>query len=65
MDYGPWAIIAVIAFVVGIGYGVGQVNSDRTAFKTFMSEVRDDIKMILSRLPAKPFDSASPIRLKK
>ena len=59
----PRTIIAVLAAIGGVGYWVGQVNSDRKSFKKFMAEVRDDIKTILSRLPPTFVGGASPVSL--
>ena len=56
-------VIAVISFAYKYGKWQGEVDNDRNNFKEFMKEVRSDIKEILSRLPAKPTSSASPIRL--
>ena len=39
----PRTLIAVAAAIGGIGYWVGQVNSDRKSFKKFMKEVRTDL----------------------
>lgn len=65
----PRTIIAVLAAVGGIGYWVGQVNSDRKNFKEFMNEVRGDIKEIRNKFD-KIFsrisvfsESSSPVRL--
>ena len=62
----PSVIIVLIAIGTGIfktGKWVGSVNSDSATFKDFINEVRDDIKKILDRLPAKVVASGSPIRL--
>lgn len=59
----PRTIIAVLAAIGGVGYWVGQVNSDRKSFKTFMAEVRDDIKTILKRLPPAFVSGTSPFNL--
>ena len=57
-------ILAIIAAIAGVGYWVGQVNSDRKSFKEFMKDVRDDIKTILKRLPAEPIlGGNSPVQL--
>ena len=47
----PRVIVSVMAAISGIGYWVGQVNSDRKSLKEFMDEIRKDIKDILGRLP--------------
>ena len=66
----PRAIAAVVTAIGGIGYWIGQVNSDRKNFKTFMAEVRDDMAeirkkfdTILLRLPPRPVTGGSPLRL--
>ncbi len=60
-----WAVAAatVAGLIFGAGTWVGAVNSDRAAFKEFMTEVRDDIKEILQRLPARTVTGGSPLRL--
>ena len=45
------AIVSIIGVIFGIGTWVGAVNTDRKSFKAFMTEVRNDLKKILSRLP--------------
>lgn len=64
------AIIAIVAAVGGIGYWIGQVNTDRKSFKEFMKElkndvgeIRNDIKSILSRLSPPIVAGKSPIQL--
>lgn len=64
------AAIAIAAALLGIGNWYGSVNSDRTAFKTFMSEIKDDIgairnniKLIFERLPHPFVRSSSPVTL--
>ena len=55
------------SIVVGafrFGGWVGRVDSDRTAFKEFMTEIRKDIAEILLRLsPTPTATAASPVRL--
>ncbi len=55
--------LSVITLAYKFGKWQGEVNNDRKSFSEFMIEVRSDIKEILSRLPAKPISSSSPIRL--
>ena len=50
---------AIFAF----GRWKGRVDSDRASFKEFMTEVRNDIKEILRRLPSLTVDAHSPLRL--
>ena len=57
------AAVTVGVALVGIGIWVGAVNGDRAAFKTFMDEVRRDIKEILQRLPPVAVTRDSPLRL--
>lgn len=63
----PWPFagiaVAVIVIIFGIGKWVGAINSDRASFKTFMNEVRDDIKRILARLPTPTVEPGSPLQL--
>lgn len=40
------AILAIATALISIGKWVGTVNSDRTSFKVFMKEVREDIKEV-------------------
>ena len=56
-------IVAGGGLVFGIGKWVGTVNSERGAFKTFMEEVRADIKKILDRVPAPTVTGKSPVTL--
>lgn len=56
-------LIALGTLIFKVGKWVGSVNSDSATFKDFINEVRDDIKKILDRLPAKAVASGSPIRL--
>ena len=50
---------AIFAF----GQWKGRVDSDRASFKGFMTEVRNDIKEILRRLPSHTLAGSSPLRL--
>ena len=50
---------AIFAF----GQWKGKVDSDRASFKVFMTEVRNDIKEILRRLPSHTITGSSPLRL--
>ena len=56
-------MIAVITGAYNFGVWKGKLDNDRNSFKEFMSEVRADIKLILTRLPPTPTTSESPIRL--
>ena len=67
MNSAYWAL--GISFTVGVtlftliykyGEWKGKVDSDREGFSKFMSEVRDDIKQILTRLPPVPVTVNSP-----
>ena len=53
----------LIGAIFGIGRWVGTVNANQTSFKAFMTEVRDDIKQILTRLSPATVTSGSPLRL--
>ena len=57
------AAVGIIGLIFGIGTWVGAVNADRTSFKAFMKEIRDDLKKILSRLPPRVYVGESPIEL--
>lgn len=57
------AIVSIIVLIFGIGVWVGAVNADRRSFKEFMTEVRDDLKKVLSRLPPRVYAGDSPIEL--
>ena len=57
------AIVGIVGLIFGIGTWVGSVNSDRTSFKAFMEEIRDDFKKVLSRLPRRVYAGESPIEL--
>lgn len=66
----PRTIIALLAAIGGIGYWIGQVNSDRKSFKEFMKEIKDDIsgirdnvQKIFERLGPPTAASASPAQL--
>ncbi len=54
----------VVVGAFRFGGWVGRVDSDRTAFKEFMTEMRRDIAEILLRLsPTPTATAASPIQL--
>ena len=65
------AVVAGMAALLAAGRWVGGVNNDRRSFhdfvkemrEKFMPEIRQDIKMILQRLPRVPVAGGSPIRL--
>ena len=66
----PRTILAVLAAIGGVGYWIGQVNSDRKSFKEFMREIKDDIsgirdnvQKIFERLGPPTAASASPAQL--
>ena len=61
---------AVVMGLIGAGWYMlyhakwrGAVDADRSTFKRFMDEVRDDIKKILGRLPRAVTEGHSPLRL--
>ena len=61
---------AVVMGLLGAGWYMlyhakwrGAVDADRSTFKKFMDEVRDDIKKILGRLPPAVVEGHSPLRL--
>lgn len=63
-------IIAILAAAGGIGYWIGQVNSDRKSFGEFtqelkndVAEIRNDIKRILSRLSPPIVADKGPIQM--
>ena len=51
-----WIALGIAGLIFGIGAWVGAVNADRRSFKEFMTEVRDDLKKILARLPPRVKD---------
>lgn len=63
----PWVWVAAGLSVMGATFAVGKwygsVNSDRSVFKDFIKEVRNDIKEILKRLPMPVTSKSSPIQL--
>ena len=56
-------VLAAITFAHRLGKWQGEVNTDRTNFKSFMEEIRKDVKQILTRLPPVPTAAGSPIML--
>ena len=65
---GALGAVAIISVAVGtasfkFARWTGSVDKDRENFKSFMKEVRDDIKDILSRLSPPPVTRGSPLRL--
>lgn len=63
IENNPSIVFLAVSALVGVGIWVGRVNSDRDAFKRFMEEVREDIKKIFERLPAKTATDQSPLKL--
>ena len=63
----PWGLILAILGAAGaifaVGKWVGALNSDRKAFKTFMDEVRRDIKELLSRTATQVAVGRSALKL--
>ena len=57
------AIIAAGGIVFKVGSWKGGVDSDRSSFKDFIQEIRDDIKAIFDRLPPAPVTGSSPLQL--
>lgn len=53
----------MLKFGLKVGEWKGTVDTDRNAFKTFMQEIKDDIKTILLRLPQSTTGHSSPIQL--
>ena len=60
---GILAVLSIGALIWKGGGWYGSVNTDRKNFREFMDEIRQDIKMILDRLPARGVASDSPLRL--
>ena len=56
-------LIALGTIIFKIGKWTGSVDNNIKIFKDFIKEVRDDIKEILNRIPAKSVASGSPIQL--
>ncbi len=69
----PLIIIATMAVGTGLikfGQWMDSVNSDRSEFKEFMQEIRNDIKEIrasitevFARLPASPITGEGPLNI--
>ena len=57
------AVLGVGALIWKIGKWMGEVDADRSRFKDFIKEIREDIKKILRRLPSSTTAGARPIRL--
>ena len=61
------AFVSLLSVAAGAIFAFGQwkgkVDSDRASFKEFMTEVRNDIKEILRRLPSHTLAGSSPLRL--
>ena len=60
---GIGGVLAVLITFFQAGKWVGNVNSDRTKFEEFMSEIRDDEKKFVTHLPPNLTSSTSPIKL--
>ena len=69
----PTSIIAAIALggaLIAVGKWIGSVNTDRSNFSKFMTDVRDDLSKIkesvariFERIPERAVASASPMTL--
>ena len=55
--------LALIGAIFAIGTWVGGMNTFRNTVGDTIKEIRDDIKKLLERLPAKPIAPGSPITL--
>lgn len=55
--------ITLVTLAWRLGLWQGEVNTDRSNFNAFMTEVRGDIKKILGLLPQSPVASSSPLQL--
>ena len=60
-----WIIagVAVLTAIITIARWTASVDADRRNFKSFMDEIRNDIKQILGRLPPVAVTSSSPLGL--
>ena len=56
-------VIAVVGAIFAVGKWVGSVNTERSSFKEFIKEIREDIKKILGLLPPAPASASSPLTL--
>lgn len=56
-------VLAVAGALVAIGKWIGSVNTDRTSFKAFMAEMREDIKKILGYVGPSLSTNDSPVVL--
>ena len=58
-----WGWLGVVSVLVGIGIWVGSIQTNQ-AFKSFMDEIRADIKKLLEwSSPPPPVHASSPVSL--
>ena len=51
-NWGPiLTLISIGAIIFTLGHWFGKINSDRKRFEEFAKEIRENIKIILGRLP--------------
>ena len=51
-NWGPiLTLIALGTIIFTLGHWFGKINSDRQRFEEFVIEIRENIKVILGRLP--------------
>ena len=55
--------IAIITLIYKVGTWVGGVNEHKKTVGAFMEEIRDDIKVLLRRVPPPTVTGSSPLRL--
>lgn len=58
-----WHAVIAASTLIGIGIGIGKVETDRRNFNGFINEIRNDIKEIFRRLPSKPLAETNPLSL--
>ena len=59
-----WGWLGVVSVLVGIGIWVGSIQTNQRSFKSFMDEIRADIKKLLERSsPPPPVHASSPVSL--
>lgn len=59
----PSAVIALGFALVGVGIWLGSMQTNISALKEAVKEIKDDIKKIFDRLPSKVADDQSPLQL--
>ncbi|MCY4129513.1 MAG: hypothetical protein OXG15_09785 [Gammaproteobacteria bacterium] len=58
-----WHALIAASMLIGVGVWVVKVETSQKNFRQFMEEIRNDIKEIFIRLPAKPLSETSQLAL--